>query len=161
MRMSQGVEWAVHTLINLGCLDDDEPVSTTRLASGHDLPRAYLNKQLQQLVKAGLLESVPGARGGFRLARPPEAITLLDVVDAIEGGGALFRCTEIRQCGTIGARGGGGDFSVACAVKSSIGLAERMWRETLAGQTIAAIQAEALAHAPGMTSAVRHAYGRD
>jgi DNA-binding IscR family transcriptional regulator len=74
-------------------------LSTAQLAASHDLPRAYLNKQLQALAQAGLLVSTPGVRGGFRLARPPEAISLLDVVEAIEGPQEAFRCTEIRQRG--------------------------------------------------------------
>lgn len=85
MRTGKGVEWAVHTLLNLAWLGDGEPVPTARLAAVHDLSASYLNKQLQQLVKAGLLESVPGARGGFRLARPLEAVSMLDVVLAVEG----------------------------------------------------------------------------
>ncbi|MEV5431704.1 Rrf2 family transcriptional regulator [Streptomyces sp. NPDC052701] len=160
MRMSQGVEWAVHTLLALSCLEDDQPVPTATLAAGHDLPRSYLNKQLQRLVKAGLLTSEPGAQGGFRLARPPASITMLDVVEAIEGDARLFRCTEIRQCGTIG-RHGGGDFSVPCAVTNSMRKAEEAWREALAGQTLAAVLAEANEHAPAMARAIRQVFGRE
>ncbi|MGY4646437.1 RrF2 family transcriptional regulator [Mycobacterium sp. URHB0021] len=77
-----GVEWAVHAPLNLSWAGGDQPVSAATLASGHDHPPAYLNKQVQRLVKAGLLISEPGAQGGFRLARGLESITLLDVVDA-------------------------------------------------------------------------------
>lgn len=156
--MSRGVEWAVHTLLNLSWLGEDTPVSVATLAAGHDLPRAYLNKQLQQLVRAGLLESLPGARGGFVLARPAESITLLEVFDAIEGDSTLFRCAEIRQCGTVGARTPG-DFATDCAVKTSMGRAERAWRDALAEQTLADVQAEADAHAPNMGPMVRGAFG--
>ena len=97
--MSQGVEWAVHVLLTFAWLDDGEPVSTAQRAASYDLPPAYLNKQLQALARAGLLESLPGARGGFRLARVPEKITLMDIVAAIEGPDEAFRCTEIRQRG--------------------------------------------------------------
>src|ERR1700754_431986 len=99
MRMNQGVEWAAHVLLSLAWVDDGAPVSTAALAASYELPQAYLNKQLQALVKAGLLESLPGARGGFRLARPAEKITLMDVVTAIEGPEPAFQCTEIRQQG--------------------------------------------------------------
>ncbi|MEU2246651.1 Rrf2 family transcriptional regulator [Streptomyces sp. NPDC019224] len=160
MRMSRGVEWAVHTLLNLAWLGSGEPVPVATLAAGHDLPRAYLNKQLQQLVKAGLLESLPGTRGGFLLARPAESITLLEVVDAIEGESTLFRCAEIRQCGTVGARSVGG-FTTDCAVKTSMGRAELAWRNALAEQTLADVQAEADAHAPDMGRTVRTAFGLD
>lgn len=158
--MSQGVEWAVHTLLNLAWSGTGEPVSVATLAEGHDLPRAYLNKQLQQLVKAGLLVSLPGTRGGFLLARPAESITLLDVFDAIEGTDALFRCTEIRRCGTVGVRTAC-DFTTACTVKVAMGRAEEAWREALAAQSLADVRAEADMHAPHMNRTVRGAFGLD
>jgi Rrf2 family protein len=148
--MSQGVEWAMHVLLSLTWRDGDEPVPTAALAKSFDLPPAYLNKQLQALTRAGLLESVPGARGGFRLARAADRITLMDVVTAIEGPEPAFRCAEIRQRGTSGdapAR----FFQKTCAVSTSMRRAELAWRQALAAQTIADVCAEAEAHAPGLT----------
>ncbi|WP_370185462.1 Rrf2 family transcriptional regulator [Rhodococcus wratislaviensis] len=161
MQMSRGVEWAVHTLLNLAWLGTNEPVSTADLAAGHDLPPAYLNKQLQLLVKAGLLSSTPGVRGGFRLIRSPESITMLDVVDAIEGTGPVFRCAEIRRCGVIGTRSRAADFTTACAVNSAMGRAEVAWRDALAAQTLAAVKAGAEAHAPTVPSVVQRVLGHD
>lgn len=157
--MSQGVEWALHVLLTFAWLDDDEPVSTARLAEQHGLPVAYLNKQLQALARAGLLESVPGARGGFRLARTPPAITLMDVVVAIEGPDDAFRCAEIRR------RGMGQDmprsaFRAPCAVHASMQRADLAWRGALADQTVADVRAEADLHAPAAAAAVRRAFGR-
>jgi len=160
MRLPAGVEWAVHALLNLSWAGGDQPVSTATLALGHDHPPAYLNKQLQRLVKAGLLTSEPGVQGGFRLARGLESITLLDVVDAIEGNDGVFRCMEIRQCGTIAACHGDVDYSPPCAVKTAMGRAESAWRAALSAQTLAAVRAEADAHAPGLADAVRRAFGR-
>jgi Rrf2 family protein len=159
MRMSQGVEWAMHVLLALAWLDDDEPVPTAQLAAQHGLPAAYLNKQLQALVRAGVLESVSGARGGFRLARTPAAITLMDVVVAIEGPDDAFRCAEIRR------RGMGEDmphsaFHAPCAVQASMLRAELAWRAALAGQTVADVRAEADRHAPAAATTVRRAFGR-
>ncbi|HEX4357372.1 MAG TPA: Rrf2 family transcriptional regulator [Pseudonocardia sp.] len=152
--MSQGVEWAVHVLLSLSWWDGDEPVSTSTLAKSYDLPPAYLNKQLQALTRAGLLDSLPGARGGFRLARPADKITLMDVVTAIEGPEHAFRCTEIRQRGT-GANGPARFFEESCAVTTSMRRAELAWRKALAAQTIADVGAEAEAHAPGVTEYAR------
>ncbi|CAL9675512.1 hypothetical protein SUDANB95_07811 [Actinosynnema sp. ALI-1.44] len=98
MRMGEGVEWAVHCCLNLAWVGD-RAIPATRLAAYYELPAAYLNKQLQGLARAGLLTSTPGPRGGFRLARAPERITLMDVVSAVEGPGQAFRCTEIRHRG--------------------------------------------------------------
>jgi Rrf2 family protein len=161
MRLPAGVEWAVHALLNLSWAGGDHPVSTATLASGHDQPPHYLNKQLQRLVKAGLLTSEPGAQGGFRLARGLESITLLDVVDAIEGNNGLFRCMEIRQCGTIASSLCHADYSADCAVMTAMGRAESAWRAALAAQSLAAVRAEADAHAPGLADAVRRAFGRE
>jgi DNA-binding IscR family transcriptional regulator len=149
MWLSRGVEWAVHTLLNLAWAGGDDAVSTATLASGHDHPAAYL------------LTSEPGVRGGFRLARGLESITLLDVVDAIEGPGLLFRCMEIRRCGRIAAGISECDFTADCAVKTAMNRADSAWRAALAAQTLAAVRAEADAHSPGAAAAVRHAFGRD
>jgi DNA-binding IscR family transcriptional regulator len=61
--MSRGVEWSMHALLNLAWAGSDLPVPTATLAMGHAHPPNYLNKQLQRLVKAGLVTSEPGARG--------------------------------------------------------------------------------------------------
>jgi Rrf2 family protein len=158
--MSEGVEWALHSLLTLAWLADDEPVPTARFAAGHDLPRAYLNKQLQALVRAGLLTSTPGARGGFLLARPPEQITVMDVVAAIEGTEEAFRCTEIRRRGS-GAAAPDSEFTVPCAIATAMRRAELAWRRELAAQTLADIRASADAHAPRAGQRVRRWHGRD
>ena len=160
MRMGQGVEWAAHVLLVLAWLEDDEPVPTAQLAAGYDLPPAYLNKQLQALVRAGLLVSLPGARGGFRLARPAEKITMMDVVAAIEGPEDAFQCTEIRQRG-MGADSPPSHFRSTCAVASAMRRAELAWRRELAAQTVADVRAEADQHAPGAAGVSRRAFGRD
>ena len=56
-----------------------------RLAEYHAVPGPYLAKHLQALTRAGVLESVPGPKGGYRLARPADEITMLEVVEAIDG----------------------------------------------------------------------------
>ncbi|MEU6115324.1 Rrf2 family transcriptional regulator [Streptomyces sp. NPDC047117] len=146
MRMSEGVEWGLHCCVTLAWLGDDRPVSTARLAAFFDLPAAYLNKRLQALVRAGILSSTPGARGGFRLARPPEAITLMDVVAAVEGPDEAFRCMEIRQQGA-GAELSGRDFRQPCGIATAMRRAELAWRRELAAQTLADILAAAPAAA--------------
>lgn len=148
--MSEGVEWGLHCCVTLAWLGDERPVSTARLAASFDLPAAYLNKRLQALVRAGILSSTPGARGGFRLARPPEAITLMDVVAAIEGPEEAFRCTEIRQQGA-GAEAPGRDFRGPCGIATAMRRAELAWRRELAAQTLADVLAAAPATAADRT----------
>ncbi|MGW6441597.1 RrF2 family transcriptional regulator [Lentzea sp. NPDC055074] len=157
--MNQGVEWAMHVLLSLAWVDDDKPVSTAALAASYDLPQAYLHKQLQALARAGLVESLPGARGGFLLARPADEITLMEVVAAIEGPDPAFTCTEIRRNG-MGENAPRSAFRRTCAVNGAMQRAELQWRQALAGQTIADIKAEAEAHAPSAARIARQAYGR-
>jgi Rrf2 family protein len=141
MRLSESVEWSAHCCVTLGWLGDD-PVPVGMLARFFDLPRAYLNKSLQALVRAGLMTSVPGPRGGFRLARAPEQITMMDIVAAHEGREEAFRCTEIRQ------RGEANDpalpeFRTPCAISIAMRQAELAWRRDLATQTVAGLMAAA------------------
>lgn len=136
--MSEGVEWALHCCLNLALLAPDETVPAARLAAFHDLPAAYLNKQLQALARAGIVSSVPGPKGGFRLARNPSRITLLDVVAAIEGREQAFRCTEIRAQGPSGSWG---TTQALCTIDAAMRKAEVAWRKALAEQTVADIAA--------------------
>jgi Rrf2 family protein len=152
MRMSEGVEWALHCCFNLGLLEPGEAVAAARLAAFHDLPAAYLNKHLQALARAGVVRSVPGRRGGFRLARPPEKITLLDVVTAIEGAEPAFRCTEIRGQGPSGSWGRA---RAACTIDAAMRRAELAWRRSLAEQSLAEIIAAARHRYPTMQGRLR------
>ena len=70
----------------------DEPESADHLAEAIQVPRRYLHKVLQDLVKAGLVRSQPGPGGGYQLDRDPQAITILDVVNAVG------RIERIRSC---------------------------------------------------------------
>ncbi|MCO5969794.1 RrF2 family transcriptional regulator [Actinoallomurus soli] len=140
--MGEGVEWGLHCCLVLAWIGDDEALSTAKLAKWFELPPAYLNKRLQALVRAGVLTSTAGARGGFRLGRPPEKITLMDVVTAIEGPEETFRCSEIRQRGA-GAEAPASEFRHACGVSVAMRRAELAWRRELAAQTLADLMAEA------------------
>jgi Rrf2 family protein len=139
MRMSEGVEWALHSCLALAWLEDEAPLPTSTLAAAFDLPPAYLNKQLQALVKRGILSSTPGVRGGFRLARRPGDITLLDVVTAIEGPDEAFRCQEIRQDGAM-AKVPRAEFRQECVIALAMRKADVAWRRALEAQTLADIQ---------------------
>jgi Rrf2 family protein len=120
---------------------------------------SYLNKHLQALACAGLLESLPGARGGFRLARSAETITLLDVVEAIDGHQPAFRCTEIRRRG-IGEQLPDSCFAAPCAINAAMQSAEAAWRDQLSQHTIASIRSNADEHAPQAAAVSREALGR-
>jgi Rrf2 family iron-sulfur cluster assembly transcriptional regulator len=96
MLLSRTSAYAVRAAIHLASRDGEEAeeefVRVSELAGALDVPQNYLSKILHQLVGAGLLASGRGPRGGFRLARAPEAITLADLVEAVEPGRAQRRC---------------------------------------------------------------------
>jgi len=72
--------------------DDGRPVSAHQLARAERLAEPHLRKLLQKLEHAGLIVSSRGAAGGFRLARRPEAISLLEAVEAVQGKLVVNRC---------------------------------------------------------------------
>lgn len=138
MRMNEGVEWALHSCLNLAWIGSHRAVRASTLAAYYDLPTAYLNKQLQALARAGIVASAPGPRGGFRLVKDPENVTLLDVVVAIDGAEEAFRCTQIM------ASSPGGDpsvdYSKTCHISRAMRQAELVWRRELAGKSLAGIK---------------------
>jgi Rrf2 family iron-sulfur cluster assembly transcriptional regulator len=77
--------------------DGKELVSARDLACSERLAEPHLRKLLQRLVRAGLVESVRGVAGGFRLARRPEEIDLLSAVEAVQGKLAVNRCLLGRR----------------------------------------------------------------
>ncbi|GAA3466117.1 RrF2 family transcriptional regulator [Nonomuraea roseola] len=96
MKTSEGVEWALRTCLNLTWVEDGHPVPAAALADYFKPPPAYLGKQVQALARSETVSSTSGPRGGFRLARKSQDITVLDVVVAIEGTEEAFRCP--RSC---------------------------------------------------------------
>ena len=134
MRLAEGVEWGLHVCVILAVLPEDTTLPAARLAEYHGVPVHYLAKNLQALVRAGIVESVPGPKGGYRLAKGPSEITLLDVVEAIDGLGPSFRCTEIRQRGpaAIAAR----EYKAPCTIARAMYRADEAWRAELRSQTV-------------------------
>ena len=135
--MGRGVEWAVHSCVNLTWTPAGEAVNSARLAEYYKLPGAYLNKQLQALVRAGILGSVSGPRGGFHLARRPENVTVLDIVLALESPDPVFRCEGIL--GNVPDADTEMNFVRTCLISQTMRQAELAWRQALARQTIAGI----------------------
>ena len=146
MRLSEGVEWGLHCATLLAVVPPERTLSAARLAEYHGVPAPYLTKHLQALVRAGFLESVPGARGGFRLARPATDLTVLDVVEAIDGVDPSFTCTEIRRRGPtrLPAR----EYGVPCSIHVVMDRADAAWRAELQAVSIADLVREVVQRAP-------------
>ena len=145
--MSQGVEWALHCCSVLAGLPPTRVLPAAKLAEYHDIPGPYLAKHLQALSAAGIVESVPGPRGGYRLARPAGEITVLDVVLAVDGADAAFTCTEIRQCGPAACEPSAYR-DTTCGIARVMWDAEDAWRRSLRQHTVADLLDDALRNAP-------------
>ena len=89
---SQTSEYAIRALSILARHPQEQFVLVGTLAASADLPHHYLSKILQNLVRMQILESRKGSKGGFRLARTPDQITLYQIVNAIENLGQTRRC---------------------------------------------------------------------
>ncbi len=91
-----GVEYALHCLLWLVAPLEQRP-SSRDLAEIQGVPTAFVAKIFSKLEKAGIVEASGGIRGGYCLAKAPEDISVLDVIEAVEGRKALFECQEIRE----------------------------------------------------------------
>ncbi len=145
-----GVEYALHTMVNL-CIGSHAGAPSAReLAEFQMLPVAFTRRLLTQLEKAGLLRSTEGIGGGWVLARDATQVTVLDVVDAVHEGGPLFSCTDVRQRCALWADGRA-PRSVStgrCSIHAVMLSAEIAMREQLNNTTIADL-AEQLAEKSG------------
>lgn len=135
MKLSGGVEWALHCCVVLSVAG--EPVPAATLAELHDVSTTYLAKQMQALSRAGIVRSAQGHSGGYLLTKPPERITVLDVVEAVDGPEPAFTCTEIRQRGPLAAPPEA--CRTKCAIHRAMLAADHAWRMSLKSVTIASL----------------------
>lgn len=100
LRLTNAADYAIRAMIHLACIPEDGVAMASDIARIHGIPASFAAKILRSLVRAGLLRSTRGVKGGFALARPATEITLLDVVEAIEGPLGIVDCTsEPCACG--------------------------------------------------------------
>ncbi len=88
MRISAKADYAVRAVVELAAVqldDPDRPVKAERIATAQEIPLNFLENILGELRHAGLVRSHRGAEGGFRLAKPPDEVSVADVIRAVEG----------------------------------------------------------------------------
>ena len=134
-------EYALHSLLVMA--ERSEPVSARDLARFQELPERYLAKVFTRLEKAGLVEATEGVRGGFSLARPPDEITVHDVLDAVDPGRALFECAEIRRhCALFGQEAPAWSVSGMCRIHLFMSEVEGALQGLLAAKTLGDLRRE-------------------
>lgn len=134
MKLSEGVEQAIHSVTMLAALPPGGVLSAASLAMFHGVSPSYLLKHLQALSRAGIVQTHPGARGGYALAKDTAEVTLLDVVLAVEGAEPAFRCKEIRRNGPNPLPEA--KFSAPCGINAAMLRAERAYRAALREVTL-------------------------
>lgn len=92
MQITRQADYAVRAVLHLARVGNSERSATSMVAKEQNIPPSFLAKIISQLSIAGLLHTSRGARGGVTLAREPKDITLLEVVEAIDGPIQLNEC---------------------------------------------------------------------
>jgi Rrf2 family transcriptional regulator, cysteine metabolism repressor len=101
MLFSTKAEYGVRLMVELGRSADSAPVSLSAVAEAEMLPMSYLEHLVAKLREANLVTSTRGAHGGYQLARPPEEIDMLEVVQALEGPIAPMECFHEEREGKV------------------------------------------------------------
>jgi Rrf2 family protein len=94
MQITRQADYALRAILHLSKLEPTQRASTSQIAEEQRIPPSFLAKIISQLSIAGLIHTSRGAHGGVSLARSPEEITILEVVEAIDGPIALNECTS-------------------------------------------------------------------
>jgi len=102
MQITRRADYAVRTMLDVAGLEAGEVALTHEVAQRQRMPAPFLAKIVLALTRAGLLRSHRGSGGGIALAKPAHQITLLDVVEAVDGPIAMNRCVLWPQeCGRV------------------------------------------------------------
>jgi Rrf2 family protein len=113
MQVSRKVDYALRAIIYLSLQKSDRSVPAKEIASRRRIPRKFLEKIIQDLMRADLVKSQRGAHGGYTLTRMPEQVTFRDVIEAVEGPISLNTCVSERH---------------DCSVLSSCNM-QQIWQE--------------------------------
>jgi Rrf2 family protein len=109
MQIPRRVDYGLRAVIYLAAQERDKCCSSAQIAKQQGVPKKFLEKIIQDLIRAGLVKSKRGSTGGYTLARSAEAISFCDVIEAIEGPIAVnvcldheLGCDQMPRCTMIG-----------------------------------------------------------
>ena len=99
MRLSQKADYAMRMMVDLACMSDSQWVDVGEVAQRQDVAKPFMAKIASQAAVAGLVVTHRGTGGGLALAQPADSITMLQIIEAIDGPMALNQCTfEPTRC---------------------------------------------------------------
>jgi len=99
MQITRQADYALRAVLYLARSDPQARIATAEIAREEHIPATFLAKIVSQLSAIGVLQAMRGARGGVRLAKPASEITLLEIVEAIDGPITLNECvTDADAC---------------------------------------------------------------
>jgi Rrf2 family protein len=127
LELTRRGDYGVRAMLALAAATDDRPVSVRRIADAMAIPPQILPSVMRELVRAGLVEAATGRTGGYRLARAAGEISLLDVVEAVEGESRRVTC--VLRGGPCGRDG-------FCAAHPAFFAAQEAVRTELAAATL-------------------------
>jgi Rrf2 family iron-sulfur cluster assembly transcriptional regulator len=113
MQVSRKVDYALRAAIYLSLQAGSQPATVKQIAANRRIPQKFLEKIIQDLIRAGIVRSHRGAHGGYTLARAPERVSFRDVIEAVEGPISINVCVNERP---------------ECSVLSSCNM-QRVWQE--------------------------------
>jgi Rrf2 family protein len=129
LELNRQSEYAIRACVLLA-VDGGRPLSSREIAARTDVPERFLARVLAGLAAAGIVESRIGRTGGYRLARPAAALSLLEIVEVAEGPSASTRCVMRQQ---------GCDPDLPCAIHPIWTSAQAGVLDTLGGTSLAAL----------------------
>ncbi len=100
MKLSTKGKYGLRAFIDLAVCGEDQPVPLTSIAGRQEISVSYLEQLMAKLKKAGLVKSVRGVNGGYRIAKPADEISVGDVLRALEGDLIPVECAGIDTSGT-------------------------------------------------------------
>jgi Rrf2 family protein len=94
LEVTRQADYALRAVTEIARLPEGERIATAAIAAQQNIPLPFLAKIVSQLVVRGILETVRGASGGVSLARAADAISMKEIIEAIDGPISLNRCTR-------------------------------------------------------------------
>jgi Rrf2 family protein len=85
MKLTRASSYALHAVTFMAAEKTDKPIASHHIAAARKIPERFLLKVLKPLVGARVLMSIKGPNGGYKLAKPPTQITMLDIIEAVDG----------------------------------------------------------------------------